>query len=154
MLGSAREAGAQQPAAGVPRGSEDEAALAANRRVIERYCSAWLAGNVPALVGCYHDQFTLHYAGSNPFSGQHVGKAAALAVLAEVGRRSGRRLLSIVDCMAGPARAVVIAREAFERNGARAELERVFVYTVKDDRLHECWAYDFDQPTVDRLLRD
>jgi uncharacterized protein len=154
VLGRALEAGAQQPAAGVAMGPEDEAALDANRRVIERYCSAWRAGDVPALVACYHDEFTLHYAGSNPFSGQHVGKAAALTVLAEVGRRSGRRLLSIVDCMAGLARAVIVAREAFERNGVRAELERVFVYTVKDDKLHECRAYDFDQPAVDRFLRD
>jgi uncharacterized protein len=41
---------------------------------------------------------------------------------------------------------------AFQRDGMKAELERVFVYTVRDDRLHECWVYDADQELVDRFL--
>jgi hypothetical protein len=28
----------------------------------------------------------------------------------------------------------------------------VFVYTVGDGRLHECWVYDTDQELIDRFL--
>ena len=94
----------------------------------------------------------MHYGGRNPLTGDHVGRSAALATLAEVRRRTQRRLLSIIDFMAGPNRAVVIAREAFERAGRRVELDRLFVYAVKDGKLHECWAYDFDQAIVDQFL--
>ena len=127
---------------------------AANLEVVERYCAAWRAGDRGALANLYHDDFTLHYFGRNPLAGDHVGKAAAMRTLMEVGRRTNRKLLEIVDCMAGPHRAVVIAREAFERAGQRAELERVLVYTIKDGRLHHCWVYDGDQAVVDRFLAD
>ena len=30
-------------------------------------------------------------------------------------------------------------------------IRRVFVYTVRDDKLAECWLYDEDQPFVDTL---
>ncbi|QCI65412.1 nuclear transport factor 2 family protein [Phreatobacter stygius] len=126
----------------------------ANLAVVQRYCAAWLAGDRQALAGCYHDDFTLHYGGANPFSGIHAGKPAALKVLAEVSRRTNRKLLAIVDCLAGPNRAVVIAREAFERGALRAELERTLVYTIRDDRLDTCWVFDVDQALVDRFLAD
>lgn len=127
---------------------------AANLAVAERYAAAWLAGDRAALAGCYHDDFTLHYFGNNPFTGDHVGKAAALTTLAKFSQRTGRKLLGIVDVMAGPERATVIARESFDRDGRKAELERVLVYTIKDDKLHECWVYDGDRTLVDSFLAD
>lgn len=135
-------------------GDELRLRSAANLAVVERYCAAWRAGDRVALRDLYHDEFTLHYFGSNPLAGDHVGKTAALRALAEVGRRTNRKLLGIVDTMAGPERAVVIAREAFERDGRRVELERVLAYTIKDGQLHHCWVYDSDQATVDRFLAD
>jgi hypothetical protein len=35
------------------------------------------------IVTCYGDDFTLHYGGRNALSGDHAGKAPALAVLAD-----------------------------------------------------------------------
>jgi uncharacterized protein len=106
------------------------------------------------LLDCYHEEFTLHYFGRNPLSGDHVGRAASIKTLGEVSRRTSRKLLDIVDVMAGPHRAVAIAREAVERDAMRAELDRVLVYTIKDGKLHHCWVYDSDQPLIDRFLAD
>lgn len=92
---------------------------AANLAVAERYRAAWLAGDRAALADCYHPDFTLHYFGSNPFAGDHVGKVAALTTLAKFSQRTGRKLLEVVDVMAGPERATIIARESFERMDAR-----------------------------------
>jgi ketosteroid isomerase-like protein len=78
-----------------------EAQAAANRAVAERYAKAWLAGDLTALRACYHPDFTLHYFGDHPLSGDHVGLAAALATLAEVSRRTRRKLVRIVDVTAG-----------------------------------------------------
>ena len=126
----------------------------ANLRVMQRYAAAWLAGDREALVDCYHDDFTLHYFGANPLAGVHAGKAAALAALAEVRRRTSRRLVAILDVMAGPERTAVVAREHFARAGREAEVERLLVYTIKDDRLHHCWVYDQDQALIDTFLAD
>lgn len=126
----------------------------ANLAVAERYAKAWRAGDRVVMADCYHDAFTLHYFGNNPFAGDHIGKDTALATLAKLTRHTNRRLLDIVDVMAGPNRAVIVAREQFERDGRTAELERILVYAIKDDRLHECWVYDGDRALVDGLLAD
>jgi ketosteroid isomerase-like protein len=123
---------------------EHQAAIERTRLAVSRYASAWLAGDRAALAACYHDDFTLHYFGRNPLAGDHRGKAAALGILAEVTRRTNRKLLAIVDVMAGPERGALLVRERFERDGRTAEVERLLVYAVRDGLLSECWVYDQD----------
>ena len=131
----------------------DDARTAANRAAAARYAAAWTAGDLAVLRACYHPDFTLHYFGDHPLSGDHVGLAAALTTLAEVSRRTRRKLVKIIDVTAGPERAVIIAREAFERDGVVTELDRVLVYRIEGDLLAECWVYDGDQALVDGFLR-
>jgi ketosteroid isomerase-like protein len=119
---------------------EHQAAIERTQLAVGRYASAWLAGDRAALAACYHDDFTLHYFGRNPLAGDHTGKAAALGVLAEVTRRTNRKLLAIVDVMAGPERGALLVRERFERDGRTAEVERLLVYAVHDGLLSECWS--------------
>jgi len=119
---------------------------------VERYAKAWAAGDTAAIVACYGDGFTLHYGGANALSGDHVGKVAALTTLADFSRRTGRKLVRIVDVMAGAERGVVIAHEALGPEGARAEVERTLVYRVEAGLFVECWVYDQDQPLIDRLV--
>ena len=127
---------------------------ATNLEAVERYAAAWRLGDRAAIADCYHDDFTLHYFGENPFAGDHAGKQAALATLAKFAERTNRKLISIVDVMAGPQRAVIVARESFQRNGRRAEFERVLVYAIRDGKLHECWVHDGDRAVVDLFLAD
>ena len=122
------------------------------RRAVSHYAAAWLAGDRETMLASYHDEFTLHYFGANPLAGVHRGKPAALAILAEVTRRSNRKLLGIVDVMAGPERGALLVREIFQRDGKTAEVERLLVYSVRDDLLWQCWVYDQDQALVDAFL--
>jgi hypothetical protein len=122
------------------------------RDAVERYAKAWAAGDMAAIVACYGEDFTLHYGGSNALSGDHVGKAKALGTLAEFSKRTGRRLVRIVDVLGGNERGVVIAREALGPNEARVEVERVLVYRVENGLFAECWVHDQDQALIDRLV--
>ena len=122
------------------------------RRAVSGYAAAWLAGDRQAMLASYHDDFTLHYFGRNPLAGIHRGKPAALAILAEVTRRTNRRLSGIVDVMAGPERGALLVREIFQRDGKTAEVERLLVYSVRDQLLWQCWVYDQDQALVDAFL--
>ena len=130
----------------------NQAAMERNRQAVTRYATAWLAGDRTALAACYHEDFTLHYAGRNPLAGEHRGKADALAILAEVTRRTNRKLLGIIDIMAGPERGALLVRERFERDGKAAEFERLLVYAVRDGLLWECWVWDRNQAAVDVYL--
>jgi len=122
------------------------------RRAVSGYAAAWLAGDREAMLASYHDDFTLHYFGRNPLAGIHRGKPAALAILAEVTRRTNRKLSGIVDVMAGPERGALLVREIFQRDGKTAEVERLLVYSVRDELLWQCWVYDQDQALVDAFL--
>jgi len=122
------------------------------RRAVSGYAAAWLAGDRQAMLASYHDDFTLHYFGRNPLAGIHRGKPAALAILAEVTRRSNRKLSGIVAVLAGPERGALLVREIFRRDGKTAEVERLLVYAVRDELLWQCWVYDQDQALVDAFL--
>jgi ketosteroid isomerase-like protein len=122
------------------------------RRAVSRYAAAWLAGDRQAMLASYHDDFTLHYFGRNPLAGIHRGKPAALAILAEVTRRTHRKLSGVVDVMAGSERGALLVREIFQRDGKTAEVERLLVYSVRDELLWQCWVYDQDQALVDAFL--
>ncbi|MBL8773843.1 MAG: nuclear transport factor 2 family protein [Phenylobacterium sp.] len=117
---------------------------------VRAYAEAWSRGDTAAVVAGYADDIVLHWGGSHALSGRHAGKVAALQALAEFGRRTQRRLVRVVDVMAGAERGVVIAREAL--GTPPVEVERVLVYRVAGGLLAECWVYDSDQALIDRLV--
>ena len=121
------------------------------RATIERYCTAWRDADLETLIDCYADEFTLHYFGGGRFAGDHVGRDAALAVLAEVSSIAPRELLGIDEVLVGPGAAAIVVRERLRRDGVGHELRRVLRYRIRGDKLAECWLYDEDQALVDRL---
>ena len=121
------------------------------REVAERYCVAWLAGDLGALLDCYADEFTLHYFGHSRFAGDHVGKQAAVTTLLEVGATAIRTLLGVDEITAAPGAAVIVVRERLERGGESFEVRRLFRYRIDGGQFVECWLYDEDQALIDRL---
>jgi len=134
------------------KATDDAAATEQVRRVITRYAAAWAAGDFPAVRDCYHERFTLYYAGNNSLSAVHKGKAACLAVLEEFRKRTRRKLISVDHIMAGPERGAVLVREQFSHDGKTSDVQRLLAYSILEDRLHECWVYDQDQALIDQLL--
>ena len=84
------------------------------------------------MLACYHDDFVLHYSGNNPFTGDHVGKEAAIATLLAVNARAPRELVAIDEILAGPDSAVITARERLTIDGTPHELRRVLRYHITD----------------------
>ncbi len=123
-------------------------------RVVGGYWDALKSGGVEQALSYYADDLVFHYYGHNPIAGDHMGKQACLKVLARIGERTNRRILEVLETVYGEDRATVIAREAFERDGQVAVLDRTFIYRVKDAKIVEVWILDQDQQTVDRFLAD
>lgn len=123
-----------------------------NRDVIARYAAAWTAGDFAALFALYADDFVLHYPGSHRLSGTHVGKDAALKAMGEFTVATGRKLVAVVDTMAGEARAAQIVRETMVTPEGVREVERVFAYRIEGGLMRECWLYDSEQALIDRLV--
>lgn len=122
--------------------------------VIRTYAQAMREGDAATIFALYDEDITVHYAGDNPLSGAHRGKPAMLAAMTEIRRRTGRKLLEVVDVMIGQDHGCIILRERFERDGEAHVMDRIGVYTVKDGRIIDCRVHDADQALMDRLLRD
>ena len=120
------------------------------RAVAERYATAWKTDDLGGILDCYADDFTLHYFGNNPFTGDHVGKEAALNTLLEVGAKAPRKLIAVDDIMAGPNTAVIVAREEVNIDGEVFEIGRLLRYRVSGNQFTECWLYEEDQALIDR----
>jgi len=125
-----------------------------SRAVAERYATAWQEDDLDGILGCYADEFALHYFGDNPFTGVHVGKDAALAVLLEVGSRAPRKLVAVDEILAAPGAAVIVAREDISAEGTTTEIRRVLRYRVAGGQFLECWLYEEDQALIDRAWSD
>src|SRR4051812_29522983 len=103
--------------------AEISAAVEQTRQAGGRYAAAGIGGDRPTLGACHHEGFTLPYCGRTPLAGVPRGKPASPRPLAEVPRRTNRRLLAIVDVMAGPQRGALVVRERFQRDQRTAEVE-------------------------------
>jgi uncharacterized protein len=123
---------------------EDEA-------VARAYADAWRRGDAAAVVALYHDAIVLHYSGRSPLAGDHVGKPAALAALAKIQQLTNRQPVAIHDIMTGDEHTAILAKERWERDGKVLDLDRVFLYHIRDGKFVECWAYDDDQRAVDEF---
>jgi ketosteroid isomerase-like protein len=120
--------------------------------VLLAYADAWQRGDFAAISNLYHDNFTLHYPGAHALAGTHVGKANSLQILRTVSERTNRKLVSILDVMAGSNRGCLNVTEQWTHDGETTLLERVFVYTVRDAKLEQCWLFDANQEVVAKYL--
>ena len=126
--------------------------MATSGEVVRAYTEAWLAGDLGRVVDLYHPELVLHYGGSNPLSGEHCGKDAAIETLLAVQARTQRVPLQVIDVMESPDHAAAWVRERWVVDGEEIELDRLLVYRIADGMLAECWLYDQDQALVDRVL--
>ena len=124
----------------------------ATRAVVERYAAAWASGDLAGVADAYHEQIVLHWFGSHSLAGVHDSKAAALTALAGAARKARRTLVAVERILADGDRALLVARERFEREGRTADVTRLLYYRVEDGRLRECWVYDQDQRLIDSFL--
>ncbi len=62
---------------------------------VERYVTAWQAGDLETLIDCYDPDIVAHYGGISRFAGTHVGRDTFLGVLAESSAIGERTLVSV-----------------------------------------------------------
>ncbi len=118
--------------------------------VARRYCEAWQTNDLAGIIDCYADDFVLHYFGDNPYSGDHIGKDAALATLLAVSAKAPRQLIEVEEILASADGALVVARERLTVADVDHEIRRALRYRVSEGRFTECWLYEEDQALIDR----
>ena len=82
--------------------------------VVRAYTDAWLAGDLMTVLDLYHDDLILHYGGSNPLTGDHHGKDAALTALLTVQEKTQRVPSKSSTCW----RTTITRRHGFANDGS------------------------------------
>jgi len=121
--------------------------------VLRAYAASWVAGDLQAVLDAYSDDAVFHYFGTTDLAGTHVGKDACVAAMVAVSSRAERRILEVVDILAGEHLGSIVVREELTRDGEAHELRRVLGYRVEAGKIAECWVLDEDQRLVDHLWR-
>ena len=75
-----------------------------------------------------------------------------MAVAAQHGREFAYDLGVHVEQWLAHPLAALVARELLGTGASEVEVERVFVYLVRDGRFVECWVHGPDQAMIDRLV--
>jgi len=118
-------------------------------RVLRAYADAWLAADLEAVLGAYHDDIVLHYMGESPLAGTHEGREAVMETLGQASFRASRKLIDVEDVLVGENLGAILAIEDLGEPPRR--VRRVLVYRVEEGKLRECWLYDEDQRFIDEL---
>lgn len=118
-------------------------------RVLHEYAKAWLSADLEKVLASYHDDIELHYMGTSPLAGTHIGRDAAFTALGLASARTARVLVDVEDVLVGDSLGALIAVEDLGNPPRR--VRRVLLYRVQDERLRECWLFDEDQRFIDEL---
>jgi len=116
---------------------------------IRRYADAWLAGDTATMGSIMADDVSLHLFGYSPLAGTHRGKATVFEVIGKVQLLTNRKTIEIHDVLVGRDHAAILVRERFENSQGTLDLDRVFLYHLRDDRITDIYVYDEDQTAVD-----
>jgi uncharacterized protein len=122
--------------------------------VITRYAEAWQAADLTTMIDCYAPDVVVHYGGTSPYAGTHIGRDRLVEVLVETAVRSGRQLVSIDQIDDHDTHGALFVTETMLVDSSTVTLARALRYRCADDRLAECWLYDHDQHLVDRAWAD
>jgi ketosteroid isomerase-like protein len=118
-------------------------------RVLRGYADAWLSADLEKVLASYHDDIELHYMGTSPLAGTHIGREAAFTALGLATARTARVLIDVEDVLVGNSLGALIAVEDLGNPPRR--VRRVLLYRVQDEKLRECWLFDEDQRFIDEL---
>ncbi|CAA9230681.1 MAG: hypothetical protein AVDCRST_MAG20-1121 [uncultured Acidimicrobiales bacterium] len=120
--------------------------------VIDRYCTAWVTGDLATVVDLYDDELVLTWTGSHHLAGEHRGKPAALDALLRLQLATGRSPVAVHDILASGGRAIAWVTERWERDGSGLDVDRLLRFEVRAGRIVACRVHETDQHAVDQWL--
>ena len=119
------------------------------RGLIDAFAAADVAGMEAAL----DEDVTWHAPGTNRFSGQFRGRAAALGRLAQMREAGISSRFDVHDVVANEEHAVALVHLHLEvADGRRYDQPQVQVAHVRDGRIVEFWTMNQDQAVLDLLI--
>ena len=114
---------------------------------------AFIKGDVETFAAAIADDVVWHAPGSNPFSGDHHGKADTMARMGQM-REAGLQLsFDIHDVIGNDEHVVALVDfHLASPDGRIYDGRQAQVFHVRDGKLTEVWAFNEDQAAFDAIL--
>jgi ketosteroid isomerase-like protein len=124
-----------------------------NGALLRRLLDAFAAGDVDAMDASFEDDMTWHAPGTNRFSGQFRGRAAAMQRLEQMREAGISTRFDVHDVVANDEHAVALVHLHLEvADGRRYDQPQVQVAHVRDGKIVEFWTMNQDQAVLDLLI--
>lgn len=129
--------------------------MQATESFMRHVAETWRSGDLEAAKRLYRDDVVVTIPGKNLVSGVYRGKDDWWdRYIAKVGELTGgtSELVELLDVVTKGDRAVILARERFRRNGRTLEVNRLFVYDLRDGQIASIRQYEDDQYVIDEFF--
>jgi ketosteroid isomerase-like protein len=124
-----------------------------NGALLRGLLEAFTARDVRAVETAFDDDVTWHSPGTNRFSGQFRGRAAAMQRLAQMREAGISTGFDVHDVVANDEHAVALVHLHLEvADGRRYDQPQVQVAHVREGRIIEFWTMNQDQAVLDLLV--
>ena len=124
-----------------------------NGTLLRDLFESFRAGDVAAMETAFDDDLTWHAPGTNRFSGQFRGRAAAMQRLAQMREAGISTRFDVHDVVANDEHAVALVHLHLEvADGRRYDQPQVQVAHARDGRIVEFWTMNQDQAVLDLLI--
>jgi uncharacterized protein len=124
-----------------------------NGALLRGLLEAFSARDIQAMETALDDDVTWHAPGTNRFSGQFQGRAAAMQRLAQMREAGISTGFDVHDVVANDEHAVALVHLHLEvADGRRYDQPQVQVAHVREGRIVEFWTMNQDQAVLDLLI--
>jgi uncharacterized protein len=124
-----------------------------NGALLRGLLEAFSARDIQAMETALDDDVTWHAPGTNRFSGQFQGRAAAMQRLAQMREAGILTGFDVHDVVANDEHAVALVHLHLEvADGRRYDQPQVQVAHVREGRIVEFWTMNQDQAVLDLLI--
>ena len=115
-----------------------------NVEIVERAWQAVAEADVETLETLWAPDIVWHVTTENPWTGDHVGRAAVLDYLADVGEAGEAYEARIEDVLASEDRALIVSRVTARRGDRSIDTQQCMLARIRDDMIVEVWTLPLD----------
>ncbi len=124
-----------------------------NTEFMREYLDCWVTGKVDKALGMIADDVVTQFPGKSLIAGVYHGKNAFMELGKKMNSFGQLKVMKFHDILAKDDRAVVLAKERFQREGKSTIVDRAVEYRIRDGKIIGIRWYESDQYAVDEFFK-
>jgi ketosteroid isomerase-like protein len=124
----------------------------ANEKLIRTMDEAMARGDMETMFGCLTDDIVTHMAGHSSLAGQTKGLGELQALFGAFMQKAGEFTFDPHDYLANDEHGLIMQRSHYDRDGDRLDVNDLFIFHFRDNKISEFWMISEQQAELDAFL--